>query len=312
MAKDFDIFLHRHLTECDLIIQSIPFRDGISVTDRMILDACLQGCKLFRIAAAQSDMKIVAKIDRMIKTCYEKMGMSTTIDASAEFKASGIISPIKDHIEISAENLGTLSTVLTKMETGMIMSIDPLVTRIAKSLGRMNSQIELGASVADTFKIGILDIRSDSILDVELLGDKKAGFLRDADVEMSVDVNLISLCKRIGFDAAVGVELAAMVLGTRLAHSLGRAISGITIGAKVTGTKARKMEAASGIIQFMADAAPILIKLIHPERSDLIIDADISGSMLKRYRLLSEMDNLTLNDFDDMTLNEVDYVILAE
>lgn len=30
MAKEFDIYLNKRLTECDIIVYSIPYRDGIS------------------------------------------------------------------------------------------------------------------------------------------------------------------------------------------------------------------------------------------------------------------------------------------
>lgn len=312
MAKDFDIFLHRHLTECDLIIQSIPFRDGITVTDRMILDACLQGCKLMRIAAARSGMDITARLDRMIKTCYEKLGVSFTMDASVDLRALSILSPGIEPIEFSIENLGTLSTLLNRVETGMVMSVEPLVTKISKSLGRMNAPIVLDANVTDTLKRSLLTLRSDTILGAELAGDLKTGLLLDVNTEITMDATLESLCKRLGFDAVAGIEMTAMILGTRLSHSLGRAISGITIDSKVTGTKARKIESAEGIIQLMANMVPILIKLIYPEEVSLLLDADVAGSKLKRYRLLNEMDGLPLDHFDGMTLDEVDYVILAE
>lgn len=310
MAKDFDIFLHRHLTECDLIIQSIPFRDGISVTDRMILNAYLEGCKLMRIAAVRSDMEIVAKIDEIIKTCYEKLEASMVMDASADFKIRGVMSLVNEPMELSVENLGTLSTVLNRVETGMIMYAGPLMTKISKTLGRIDSKIELNANVSDILKTGFIATPSDLVLDADVLGDKKKGFLHDNNIELSVDATLRNLCTRILFDAVAGIELTAMVLGTRLTHSLGRAISGITINSKVRGTKATKFEAAQGIIQIMADAVPVLIKLIYPENDDLFIDTTVYGSVVKRYRLLDEMDDLTLEDFDDMTLDEVDYVIL--
>lgn len=312
MAKDFDIFLHHHLTECDLIIQSIPFRDGITVTDRMILDACLQGCKLMRIAAAQSNMELVARLDRIIKTCHEKLDLPMVMDASAELKAMSVTHPIIEPMEISAENLGTLATVLNHAETGMVMSVEPLVTKIAKSLGHMNARIVLGSDTIGTLKKSILTLRSGMCLDAGLDGDLKKGLLLDINTDISMDATLSSLCKRIGFDAVAGIEMTAIILGTRLSHSLGRAISGITINSKVTGTKAKKIEAAGGIIQLMADMTPILIKLIHPEECDILLDADIIGSKLKRCRLLNEMDKFPLVDFDDMTLDEVDYVILAE
>ena len=312
MAKDFDIFLHRHLTECDLFIQSIPFRDGISVTDRMILDACLQGCKLMRIAAAQSNIELVAQLDRMIKTCYEKLGASTIMDASVDFKVFSVMAPTSEPIVVSVENLGTLATALNRAEAGMVMSVSPLVTKIAKSLGHMKSPIILGADVTDTLKKSMLTLRSGMLLDAGLSGELKTGLLADINAEISMDATLASLCKRISFDAVAGIEMTAMILGTRMSHSLGRAISGITINSKVTGTKARKLEAADGIIQIMVDMVPILIKLIYPENNKLILKADVTGSKLKRYRLLSEMDDHSLEDFDNMTFDEVDYVILAE
>lgn len=312
MAKDFDIFLHRHLTECDLIIQSIPFRDGITVTNRIILDACLQGCKLMRIAAAQSNIELVARLDRMIKTCHEKLGLPTIMDASIELKAIGITHPTTEPIELSAKNLGTLATVLNNAEAEMVMSVEPLVTKIAKSLGRMNTQVVLGSDTVGALKKSILTLRTGMCLDTGLNGDLKTGLLLDVNTNITMDATLDSLCKRIGFDAAAGIEMTAIILGTRLSHSLGRAISGITIDSKVTGTKAKKIEAAEGIIQLMIDMTPILIKLIYPEDSDVVLGADITGSKLKRCRLLNEMDEFSLTDFDDMTLDEVDYVILAE
>lgn len=311
MAKDFDIFLHRHLTECDILIQSIPFRDGISITDRLILDAVLQGCKLMRVAAGQSNMELVARLDRMIKTCHERLGANTIMDASVALSAKSIMSPVNDPIELSAENLKTIVTMLNSAESDIVMSVEPLVTKISKSLGHMNTQIVSNADVVGDIKKSLLTLRSDTIWDSKLRGELKTGLL-DVNTAISMDATISNLCSRIGFDAVAGIEMAAIILGTRLSNSLGRAISGITIDSKVTGTKARKFEAAIGVIQTMENMTAILIKLIYPEMSRILIDAGLSGSLIKRYRLLNEMDSLTLSSLGDMTLDELDYVILAE
>lgn len=42
MAKEFDIYLNKRLTECDIIVYSIPFRDGFDRDEAsMILESCL-------------------------------------------------------------------------------------------------------------------------------------------------------------------------------------------------------------------------------------------------------------------------------
>lgn len=73
-------------------------------------------------------------------------------------------------------------------------------------------------------------------------------------------------------------------------------------------TKAAGME---DILNVFSEIVETIIQFVQPTTVDMTISCEASAG-LKRYRLLSEMDNLTLSDFDDMTLNEVDYVILAE
>lgn len=65
MPKEFDIFLKRHVIECDLLVYSIPYRDGISVTDRLILDAALEAYSLYKFVAVQTGSVLTAHIDDM-------------------------------------------------------------------------------------------------------------------------------------------------------------------------------------------------------------------------------------------------------
>ena len=60
----------------------------------------------------------------------------------------------------------------------------------------------------------------------------------------------------------------------------------------------------------LADMTDVLIQFIFGQ-TEMYLDC-MARAGLKRYRLLSEMDEHTLSDFDDMTLEEVDYVILTE
>lgn len=310
MAKHFDVFLHRHLTKCDILIQSLPYRDGVSITDRMIIDAVLQGCKLLRIASVQSDLEITAQIDRLIKTCLERLALPAVMDASVDLRAMSITTPINDPIELSAKNLGTLETVLNRAETSIVMAVDPLVTKIAKSLGCIHPGIVLDANVHDTLKRSILTLRSGVALDAGVRRDVKAGLL-ELNTEVEMDATLMSLCQRIGFDAIAGIELVVTCLGTKLYHSLGKGYSGITVNADVSETRARKLETAESIIRIMADISEILIKLIYPEDVDTWLNAEVTESQIKRYRLMSDLGNMTLDDLGDMTLDDFYYIILA-
>ena len=53
MAKEFDIYLNDRLTQCDTIVYSIPYRDGLTVMNRLILETCLESYTLQKFIAVQ-------------------------------------------------------------------------------------------------------------------------------------------------------------------------------------------------------------------------------------------------------------------
>ena len=72
MAKEFDIYLNNRLTECDIIVYSIPYRDGLTAIHRMILNSCIERYTLYKFVAAQTNSELVQHIDEMLKTRSEE------------------------------------------------------------------------------------------------------------------------------------------------------------------------------------------------------------------------------------------------
>ena len=73
MAKEFDIYLNKRLTECDIIVYSIPYRDGLTAMNRLVLESCLDSYVLQKFIAVQTGSELISHIDEMIKTCYERL-----------------------------------------------------------------------------------------------------------------------------------------------------------------------------------------------------------------------------------------------
>ena len=86
MAKEFDIYLNNRLTQCDIIVYSIPYRDGLTVMNRLILETCLESYTLQKFIAVQSGSMLVSHIDKMIKTCLERLNHGIVLGTSAEFQ----------------------------------------------------------------------------------------------------------------------------------------------------------------------------------------------------------------------------------
>ena len=105
MVKEFDIYLKRRITECDLIVYSLPYRDGLTATNRIILESCIESYTLQKFVAMQFGSELVSHIDKMIKTCYERLNWGTAISADAVFQTHYIMNPEAGAVELAVEDI---------------------------------------------------------------------------------------------------------------------------------------------------------------------------------------------------------------
>lgn len=84
MAKEFDIYLNRRLTECDILVYSIPYYDSLTVRERLILNSCIRQYTLIKYVAAESDLELRSHIDKMIKVCREKLNESAVVSSKVK------------------------------------------------------------------------------------------------------------------------------------------------------------------------------------------------------------------------------------
>lgn len=71
--KEFNVCLGDRVKRCDIIVDSIIYKDYFSVSDAIILESCLEDYILQKMFAASVDTELVSHINQMIKTCYEKI-----------------------------------------------------------------------------------------------------------------------------------------------------------------------------------------------------------------------------------------------
>ena len=63
MAQTYNIYLRKRLTEFDLIIRNLPYRDGLVIYNRMYLDAMVNYLYLQKFIVGDTDTKLVSEID---------------------------------------------------------------------------------------------------------------------------------------------------------------------------------------------------------------------------------------------------------
>lgn len=311
MAKEFDIYLKRHLTECDLIVYSIPYYDGLTVTDRLIIDAALNGYILQKFAAVQMGSELTAHIDDMIKLCLEKLDMKTVLGATAEIEVHNNIFLKNEPIILDSSDVKMLEHIMNEVENKLILAVEPLETQIAKSIGQADMPLIANVRLTDILKRGFLAPETELLPMAELEQINQVDYI-DVNAPAILDSTLESLCYQLTFNARAAVEISALVLGTEIRHSLGRWYNSLMIDSRVKKTWAQKFITAKTVVEIMQEATGTLIKVLYPENEGIIFNALDLNTAMKRYRLLNEMDDLTLAELDDQTLDELDYVWLID
>lgn len=190
----------------------------------------------------------------------------------------------------------------------MILNAAPLLANIAKSLGHGHTAIAFDGGVRDTLKWGLMSPGGSIVLDAVVSGTQAIDYIK-VDAPVVPGAEMVNLCYRITSTASMAMEIAALVLGTELHFSFGRAYGGMAFDAKVSSEHLRKYELVENNLRILADITESIRQFIATDGT--AVDISVSASpILKRHRLLAEMDADELSEFNNMTLDEVDFVIL--
>jgi len=308
--KEFDIYLRERLTKCDIIVYSIPYRDGITVFDRMILESCLENYILQKFVAVQTGSELVSHIDRMIKTCYERLNFGMTIGASAEVSIFFPIYPNHVSMELTSEVAKVLANTFEKAENSLVFAADPLLLYYGKSVGSGSSSLVLNQSIRNTLKNSIEQF-TNGIAFTSSLGElSKLGVEQYKDGIIFV-AELTNLCYRVHQMGETALQLAASIQEIELHYSLGGGGSDIVLDAGVDDTVMNKYFAAETAIRIIAEVTELISQYMEMPVQAIVFGAE-AGSMLRRFRLLGEVDDDALSAMDEVTLDELDYIVLEE
>lgn len=309
MAKEFDIYLNNRLTECDILVYSIPYRDGLTAIHKLILESCIESYTLQKFVAMQTGSELVHHIDEMLKTCYERLSYATELDVTATFQTHYSLYSDTAGIIMSAECVETLSNLFAKAEFAMQLTAQPVMAYTGKSGGNAESSLVINAALEKDIKNSLLTVAPVVEIETSVLGTNKRSAI---SVSPGIDIacELTNLCYRFYNGAQAVIQMAADVLATELHYSLGEGTSAIDFSADIgDGDCSTKYEEFETAVIFVAEVVEAIRQFMHPELHSIAIGI-VVDPIMKRHRLLSEMDADNLSAYDDMLLEEIDYVII--
>ena len=306
--KEFDIYLNKRLTECDIIVCSIPYRDDLTVMNRLILESCVDSYTLCKFIAAQNGSELVSHIDDMLKTCIERLNLGAVLDANSKFNAFYSLYPPETAVQISANNVKLLANTFIEVNNALQLATEPLFAYVSKSVGSGETAIEIKSN-ANALKNSIERFYAPIDIGADIVSAQKQSFL-DFENNIIVKPSIIDLYYQITTAIDTSLRLAVAVLDTEIHFSLGSNINNIVIGADIRdGDYATKLLSVQSAVFGLTEATALLTQFMHPSMTNVFIDMEVA-CLLKRYRLLVEMDEDVLFPYDDMTLDEVGFITL--
>lgn len=127
--KEFDIYLNKRLTECDIIVRSIPCRYWLTAINRLILESYVGICALTKFIAAQSGIELFADIgggDRATK--YLTVQNAVSILASAAESIRQFMEPDEGALALNMDASCILKRyrLLGEMDNDELLSYDDM------------------------------------------------------------------------------------------------------------------------------------------------------------------------------------------
>lgn len=306
MAQTYNIYLRKRLTEFDLIIRNLPYRDGLIIYNRMYLDAMVNYLTLQKYIIGDSDVQLSSEIDDLLERVYNIFSNGMELGAELEVFAAkptgGSTSAVlsTNETEVHEETFNTFQNVTQLLTSALKYDI-------AKSLGSGATEMELSSAPASTLKEALENFEDDILLDADV--STAAVVNAEGDSEVVLDTSNPNLFYLLSVEGEAMMNLLFSA-DFEMWYTLGTGNSSMYLSIENNGVESKKFMTYESFLNLILEVGNILQCFIFPEESEAQLHSELGVGMM-RYRLLSDMDNSALNEHDELTLDELDYVILA-
>lgn len=305
---NFNMYLKGQTHELDIYVISLPYRDGITVTNRLLLTQSLKSIQTLKSAEAHTSIALNSNIAGTLQRVFETADNNIDLNAVVAFNVWYALHLDDAGIVPSNDDLTALIKMYADANSQISVGVAPLQAYTAVSLGGGETELTLSQELDGLSQQGFITCDSDLDIDVGSLDTFKTSYAK-AETSIHPDAELADLLYRLTVAGSSAVELSAIVSNTELHYSFGNAFSSITMSAELTGTNAEKKISVDSSVALGVTITDSVQSHIKPESSAVVFGASCEF-ILKRHRLLSDMDDSALSMHDDMSLEDTDYIIL--
>lgn len=309
--QTFDVYLKKRLTEIDVTISQLVQRDTFSVYNWLNLLCSMNELEILKSIHVDVDTELDAELGNLLETVHEKINAEMQLQANVDLY-SGVVAEMETEMELFTSEVDPMALSFAEGDSDLEISVDRLDYYIAHSFGNVEFDMNLMTGQIETLKKSLERFQTDLELDADAAFASHKKIELD-DVSMYLDTVPTDIFYLLTIGGNAITNLYASSLGDyALKKVLHDVESEMSLNSETTDLfDLKKYIDIDNSLFSLVDITGVLISLIHSAQSEMVLSCEASIG-LKRYRKLSEMDDLTLADFDNMTLREIDYVIIAE
>lgn len=344
MAQTYDIYLRKRLTEFDIIIRNLPYRDGLIVYSKTYLNAMVNYLCLQRFIIGETHSELQTKINDLLERIYNvfNSGIELAMSADAASKKPivgstdarldvSMISMAHNELDLGEMKTRADETIRTRDGNVLIawkrlvgqtsfheecfnafqnftnLTTSALNYDLSKSVGSGIAGLVLSTKAAHTLKEAFEKYQPA----MEIVGQVNAS--SEGFVEGAMDTELRTANFDIFYLIAVQCEALMNLLCSaelEIWYTLGTAQSKFVLTVENSDIYSSTFAVCENVLPFVLEVNELLQLFINPFGVETTMYSSVDAG-LKRYRLLHEMDTFSLCDFDAESLEDLDYVVLA-
>lgn len=310
--KEFDIYLRNRLTQCDIIVNSMPFREGTTVFHRLVLDCCLQGLLSYEQLAIENQSVLASEISAMIKAVLTRIDACVCLGSELSLAEDKLLGELRDGLALDTvlDKLNEIKS--TQVDGDIALSSSLLAMSSEKQIGRLSSGLVLSSSLRGILKLCMMRI-ADGVKLGTSVGETAIQKMTFVGNCVSLNSDLVDLLYQAYIDGELvnGTALDSVVENIELTVVVPLIESGLVLGSAVEGTLAQVESGSESGLVLGAEADPTALVSAGAMESTISLASFLSIAMTA-LRKISEMDDLYVSDFDGMSISDVDYITLDD
>lgn len=310
MAKEFDIYLRDRVHQCDLIVYSLPYRASLSAEHRLILESCVREYKLQKFLAIKTGSEIVSHIDRMLKTCMERLNDGAIVGSQASFTEISSPGRGENNIVVGADDFELYAQPVIDAANALLLAVQPLAVYPAKPVGNAENAIEMNAEVVHALKESLEQAETAMLANATIDGIDAESYA-GVESDMAIDVDTLSVYRLLFTVMDTSLALSCACLGTETTGYSGAVENGFLTDAHLIGEHSDKFEALEKTVQILSEVTEMLFQMTEPSEDQCIELGAEMNTAITRYRRLEELDDLVLSEMDGSRLDDLDFVTLG-